>query len=135
MSQPDPETFDVLECHSRFDLPIGTEGPKFFSDENLQKRVDFIQEEFDELQEAIEKKDLAKFVDGLIDMVYVIKGTAIMAGISPSIWREAWNAVHYANMAKVKSDTDNYHFGLIKPEGWTPPDIDGVLRKYKVNTL
>ena len=124
------ELADVLICHMKFHLPIGMGGPRFFSPNNLQKRVDFIQEEFDEFKEAIAGRDLEKAVDALIDMTYVIKGTAVMFGISPQCWDDLWTEVHSANMQKEASGVDDYHFGLKKPAGWVPPRIGMVLKKH-----
>lgn len=130
MKLPDHETLDVLDLHAKYGLPIQAGKIGFFGAENVQKRVDFIEEEFSELKEAIAAGDFPKFMDALIDMTYVIKGTAIMAGVSPIVWRELWTAVHFANMSKVKSNIDDYHFGLVKPEGWKAPDIQGILEKH-----
>lgn len=126
----DHETADVNACHYAFDLPIGVQGPRFFDSGDVQKRIDFLDEELTEFKEAVHNGDLAKAIDGLIDLVYVAKGTAIMFGVNAGIWAEAWNEVHAANMRKVKTNIDNYHFGLAKPEGWVPPDIEGVLRRH-----
>lgn len=70
------------------------------------------------------KGDLIAAIDGLCDLLYVTYGTAAEFGfdIDP-FWRE----VHRSNRAKaggrVREDGKQ-----LKPPGWTPPDIAGVLQ-------
>lgn len=126
------EVGDVREMHQHFDLGEGKAGPSFPDDGVVQHRIDFIQEEFDELKEAVDNRDFPKFFDALIDLTVVIKGTAVLAGITPECWAEAWDEVARANMAKVKREAWDHHNGLSKPEGWKPPDISAIVEKYKV---
>lgn len=43
---------------------------------------------------------------------------------------EVWDVVHYANMAKVGGPKDPITGKQLKPAGWTPPDVAGVLIKH-----
>lgn len=51
--------------------------------------------------------------------------------------QDLWDEVHKANMRKVRGteQTSKYgnSFDVVKPEGWTPPDIASVLRLHKIN--
>jgi len=131
----DCEVRDVEECHEKFSLPLGKDGPKFMEDEFLLHRINFLKEELEEFMEAVQNKDLPKAVDGLVDLVYVVKGTALMMGVDPVCWAHLWEEVHAANMRKEKTEPvsarERYHFGLRKPEGWKPPDIAGILKRHK----
>jgi predicted HAD superfamily Cof-like phosphohydrolase len=127
----DDEIRDVHDCHEHFQLPIGLVGPQLLELDPMQKRIDFIQEEFDELADAYRHQDLAKVADALVDLTYVIKGTAVMMGIDVVTWTDLWNEVHSANMRKEKTNTDDYHFGLHKPAGWKPPQIEEILEASK----
>lgn len=76
------------------------------------------------IQNATVKVNLPKFIDATVDTDFVVEGSRVALGVrSAPIWAE----VQRANMAKaggpVRSDGK-----LLKPEGWTPPDIEGCLR-------
>jgi predicted HAD superfamily Cof-like phosphohydrolase len=69
--------------------------------------------------------NLSDIADALTDLDYVIEGMRLACGIDGApIAAE----VHRANMAKVGGErrADGKH---LKPKGWTPPDIEGELKK------
>jgi predicted HAD superfamily Cof-like phosphohydrolase len=92
----------------------------------LEFRMNFLREELNETQSAIDNKDPQEIVDGLIDLCVVAIGTLDAFGVDA---QRAWDEVHKANMTKqpgVKESRPN-PLGLpdlIKPEGWTGPDHD-----------
>lgn len=68
--------------------------------------------------------DLPKFVDALADLDYVIEGSRLEFGVDGvPIACE----VHRANMAKF-GGTMREDGKYLKPIGWAPPDIEGVLK-------
>ena len=73
--------------------------------------------------------NLPLLADGLGDTDYIVEGTRLEFGIDGE---PIADAIHKANMAKVGPDgwivrrTDGK---VLKPEGWTPPDIEGELKK------
>lgn len=93
-------------------------------------RIRLITEEPMETARAIYGNDLLDAIDGLADSLYVILGTAIAFGIDIYPF---FTEVHRSNMAKrdpVTGKVVKDAFGkVIKPEGWTPPDIAGVFRE------
>lgn len=87
-------------------------------------RYALIKEEYDELCTAT---SLADEADALVDLAYVIIGSLI-AFHGEGTARALWNEVHRSNMAKFEGERRMRPDGkVLKPEGWTPPDIDGVL--------
>lgn len=91
----------------------------------LAQRIGFIESEVDELEEAIERRDLVDIADALADIVYFVEGTFQRLGIdSGPILAE----VHRSNMAKRGAGKDA-NGKWQKPNGWTQPDIAGELRK------
>ena len=86
----------------------------------LQFRIDFLQEELDEMKSAKNADDV---VDALIDLCVVAIGTLDAFNVNSL---EAWNRVYAANVAKevgIKPSRPN-PLGLpdlIKPEGWEAP--------------
>lgn len=87
----------------------------------LKFRVEFMQEELDELKESQTGEDV---VDAIIDLCVVAIGTLHAFGIDA---REAWKRVYLANMMKSSGSNSKRpnQFDLpdcVKPDGWTPPD-------------
>jgi len=86
----------------------------------LQFRINFLQEELDEMRSADNAEDV---VDALIDLCVVAIGTLDAFNVDS---HKAWNSVLEANMNKqvgIKESRPN-PLGLpdlIKPEGWKPP--------------
>ena len=110
---------DVREFHEALGIPIG-DTPAIRRGE---LRASLIEEEAREAIGAIRSGDLVGAIDGLCDLVCVVYGAALEFGIDLApFWRE----VHRSNMAKaggpVREDGK-----VLKPEGWVPPDIAGVL--------
>lgn len=118
---------DVHEFHEKFDLPLGTED-KLMQDPAAQEfRVKFLQEELDELKEALASGDRVGAFDALLDLAYVTYGTALFMGVSRDQWLAGMRAVHSANMAKVrvaKADDSKRGsaFDVKKPAGWVGPE-------------
>ena len=125
---------DVGRFHARFGLPEVVEsedrcGPRDVGEELFQFRRGFMQEELDEFTDGWLQGDHAQMFDALLDIVYVAMGTAHMFGYP---WQAGWKLVQDANMAKVRASSADSSkrqsaWDVIKPEGWQPPDIAGLL--------
>ena len=70
---------------------------------------------------------LREVVDGLVDTVVVVLGTAVEMGVDLD---PAWAEVHLTNMAKYPYHKNEWG-KVLKPEGWTPPDIPLVPQSGK----
>lgn len=115
---------DVRAFQEKFDLPRA-EAPRLLPREHLEERFNFLLEELHEFKTAITTGDLEGLADALIDIVYVAKGTAVMMGLP---WRELWDDVQRANMAKVKmTGLANWKKNVGKPEGWVGPKTGEIL--------
>ena len=129
---------DIAEMHTKFGVNTvirGLDTDKLRS--FLKFRIDFLQEELDEMKKALDEggpKASDDTVDALIDLCVVAIGTLDAFDVDSA---EAWSRVHGKNMQKepgVKKERPN-PLGLpdlIKPEGWTPPthaDNVGMLSK------
>lgn len=125
---------DVRQFHLKFGLhEQRLPAPGFLPPDLHEFRAKFIQEELDEFNEAYAAGDLAKAFDALIDMTYVILGTADLMNLP---WQDGWQAVQFANMSKVRAQSVSESlrgstYDVVKPRGWKPPDIEGVLSRYK----
>lgn len=129
---------NVLKFHQKFGVPVG-ERPTQLSQEDFIYRVAFMHEELNELMAAYLQGNLAKQVDALLDLEYVLLGTALWMGLAP-IWDQAHDEVQRANMAKMPALTKEQSFmetgrghkmDVIKPQGWRSPDIEGILNRWK----
>lgn len=114
---------DVREFHRLWHEPPLI--PVFLDPKAWANRVRLINEEWSELTTAYALGDEAKFADSLVDLTWVVLGTAVVAGLP---FDDLWAEVRKSNMAKKGGGIDKAG-KLIKPPGWKPPDIDGVLRK------
>lgn len=107
--------------------------PKFLPvDQHLFRRK-FIDEELREFDQAVAAGDLPKAADALVDLTYVVLGTAQLMGLP---FNDLWNAVQEANMKKVRATSGaderskrGHRIDVVKPAGWQPPDIAGVLKR------
>ena len=76
------------------------------------------------------RQDLPKIADALVDLVYVALGTAHLHGLP---WSELFHEVQRANITKERAAADGSNsarksaLDVVKPAGWTGPDIINVL--------
>jgi predicted HAD superfamily Cof-like phosphohydrolase len=136
---------DVQEFHDKFEL--GYSGPaRSLPPDLFDFRYKFMGEELSEYYLAHEAAysettvspsyrdqaeythQLAKALDGLVDLVYVVLGTAVFHGFN---FNEAWRRVHEANMKKVRTPTAlsskrGSIYDVVKPPGWEAPSLDDL---------
>jgi len=63
--------------------------------------INFIQEELDELKEAVENDDIVEILDALLDITYVGLGNGAMVfGLKDKMW-EGYQEVQASNLSKV----------------------------------
>lgn len=103
--------------------------PGFLDPDTMLYRIEFIQEELDELKTAYGDRDLAKAADALVDIVWVTLGLADKMGLP---WDALWWEVYQANMRKVLATKPHPTRGALetiaKPDGWREPNIAAVLQ-------
>lgn len=73
------------------------------------------------------KEDFLEYIDGMCDLIYVILGSAVAAGINLD---PHFDEVHYANMTKLKGPK-RADGKQLKPEGWVGPDHEKILIRQK----
>ncbi len=121
---------DIDQFHKKFkfekNLKVGIPD----DNELVNFRTSFLMEELAEYTQAITKKDAAGALDALVDIVYIALGTAWLFNLP---FEKAWNEVQKANMKKIrtksKSKKRGTSFDVIKPKGWTPPDIEQIIEE------
>ncbi len=124
---------DVARFHEVTDAP-DLKVPAFPVVERCQLRKDLVAEETKEMLKGLMRRDLVEVADGIVDAIYVLVGTALEFGLP---MQALWDEVQRSNMAKAVEQPDGTFKvvrradgKILKPEGWTPPDIEGVLRAH-----
>ena len=118
---------DVRAFHEATGVPV-LKRPTLPDWTRSDLRASLHSEEDKELREAIFAQDLEAIAKELADLIYIAAGTALEFGIPLD---RVWDEVHRSNMAKVDPVTGRVRYRedgkVLKPEGWTPPDIAKVL--------
>lgn len=122
---------DIQAFHEKFDLTYY--GPPRALPVDLQRfRNTFL---WEEVTEYVNSDELEDNLDALVDLVYVALGTSYLHGFD---FTEAWRRVHEANMKKVRAtkDTDSKRgsaaHDVVKPPGWTPPDLTDLVTRVEM---
>ena len=120
----------VEAFHSRFDILVRTV-PTDLTEETKQLRVRLIQEEFDELKEAMAAGNLAAVAKEMADLLYVTYGTAVSYGID---MEPVFHEVHRSNLSKV-GGYKRADGKWVKPPTYSPADIDPILEAQREHLL
>jgi predicted HAD superfamily Cof-like phosphohydrolase len=113
----------------KFQTAVGqnvSEVPEFPDENERVLRRKLLKEEVEEYFDGEDKDDLENVAKELADIIYIVCGTAASYGIPLD---RVFNEVHRSNMEKlvdgkvVRRDDGK----ILKPEGWTAPDIKSVL--------
>jgi predicted HAD superfamily Cof-like phosphohydrolase len=92
--------------------------------------LNLINEEVDELHEAVGAGDDVETFDAILDIIVVCIGYGLSRGW-PMV--EGWQEVMRSNLAKIGNDgfvKRRADGKILKPEGWTAPDLNRVMRDY-----
>ena len=90
-------------------------------------RLELISEEFSELAQAIDDRDMIQIADALTDLLYVVYGAGHAFGIDLD---ECFQEVHSSNMSKLGSNGKPIHREdgkVMKEPGYFEPDLEGIL--------
>jgi len=119
---------DVKEFHQAFGQRIGNYPHLPTDPDERQLRIRLLEEEFNEYLAGEVKDDIVEIADALADIIYIACGTAVSYGIPLD---KVFAEVHRSNMSKLVDDQviRRADGKIQKPQGWTPPDIEGVLNK------
>lgn len=119
---------DVKAFQLKYRPHLVQHAPTLMDPDRAYDRVDHLFEELKELTRAVMSRDLEGQADALVDLVYVAMGMAVGMGLP---WQALWDEVQRANMEKVAMSTKRDLHDVIKPAGWQPPNIKGVLQRAK----
>jgi len=123
----------VQEFHETYSLPVEAEqttGNK----KTKELRINLLQEELDELKEALENDDLIETLDALIDLQYVLDGAFLSFGMQ-DVKNDAFNEVHRSNMSKLGEDGKPIHREgdgkVMKGPNYFKPDMVQFIKSKK----
>lgn len=122
---------DLVEFHERFGLEYNGP-PRSLPLAHARFRYTCLREEVEEYIASY--GNVAKELDALIDLIYFALGCAYLQGLAP-VFNEAWTRVHEANMLKMRSPATDESaargsaFDVVKPPGWTPPDLTDLVQR------
>ena len=116
----DQEKF-MRACDQSVDGPMGAQFDMY---------CNLIEEEHKELVAALAANDDVEVLDALVDILVVTIGAIHSAGFDAE---GAWKEVMKTNFAKIDKDTGKVRKRedgkVLKPLGWTPPDLTPHLTK------
>ena len=101
-----------------------------FNADQFNMYLKLIEEEGNELAEAIAAHDQVETLDALIDILVVTIGAIHSAGFDAE---GAWKEVMATNFAKIDRETGKVRKRedgkVLKPIGWTAPNLSPFLKK------
>lgn len=132
MKEPKALT-DVAKFHQLFQHPI-LSSPAIPSKKRCDLRVELIQEELNELREAIIDKDIVEVADALCDIQYVLAGAILEFGLHHK-FAVLFNEVQRSNMSKActskeEADKTIAHYAQEGTEAYAK-EIDGKFLIYR----
>jgi len=91
--------------------------------------LDLMEEEWKELQVALDNGDRVEQLDALLDFIVVTIGAIHSAGFDGE---GGWREVIGTNLAKIDKETGKVRKRedgkVLKPVGWVPPDLKPFVR-------
>jgi predicted HAD superfamily Cof-like phosphohydrolase len=103
------------------------EKASFPDDTVVQLRVDLIEEELNELKEAIKNNDLVEVADALTDILYVTYGAGHSFGVDLD---KCFDEVQRSNMSKLGEDGNpiyNESGKVMKGPNYSAPDLKKII--------
>jgi predicted HAD superfamily Cof-like phosphohydrolase len=113
----------VRDWHNAFDVPV-LDTPQI-PENRAQMRLAILEEEVQELRDAVEAGDLVEVLDALCDIQYVLAGTFLEFGLH-SVKQAAVQEVHASNMSKLGTDGRpvlREAGKVLKGPDFRPPDL------------
>ncbi|MCB0645770.1 MAG: nucleoside triphosphate pyrophosphohydrolase family protein [Saprospiraceae bacterium] len=89
----------VAKFHRTFGMPV-VESPAIPPVERCKLRIALLQEELDELKDALENNDIVEAADALADLQYVLSGAILELGLGEK-FHDLFEEVQRSNMSKT----------------------------------
>jgi len=126
----------VAEFHSTFGAPI-LEKPTIPHETRCALRVKLLEEELEELKQAIAANDLVEIADALCDLQYVLSGAILEFGMGAK-FVEMFNEVQRSNMSKACQTLEEAQLTVThyQQKDGTDAEIveeNGVFKVYRIS--
>lgn len=119
----------VFEDQTKF-MVASDQSVDYFNSDQFNLYVKLINEEYTELNDAIENNDHIEMLDALVDLLVVVIGAINSMGADGE---GAWNEVMQTNFAKIDAETGKVckreDGKILKPANWFPPVLHTFLSK------
>lgn len=118
----------VSQFHEAFGVPIQPK-PLIPSSERTQLRIKLLEEELQELKDAIAAQDLVEIADALTDLQYILIGSVLEFGLQDKFER-FFDEVQRSNMSKLDAGGKPIYREdgkVMKSEQFTPPDLISIF--------
>lgn len=114
---------NVFKDQKKF-MKAGDQTVKGYNQEQFDMYVKLMDEEWNELKEAIAANDDIEKLDALIDFIVVTVGAIHSAGYDGE---NAWKEVMSTNFSKIDKETGKVRKRedgkILKPTGWVAPNL------------
>ena len=101
--------------------------PEFPNEKIIDLRKKLIEEELQELKDAIHENDIVEVADALTDILVVTYGAGVAFGIDLD---KCFEEVHRSNMSKLSSEGKpiyNEYGKVMKGPNYSPPDLKKII--------
>jgi len=123
----------VQEFHETYGLPVKGDIDLTCA-QTKELRINLLQEELDELKEALANDDPQETLDALIDLQYVLDGAFLSFGMQ-ALKEIAFDEVHRSNMSKLGADGKPIRREgdgkVMKGPNYFAPDLGKFIKKNK----
>jgi len=132
--EPNPLN-DVAAFHNTFEMPV-VEDPAIPNKERCALRISLLQEELNELKEAIENDDLVECADAFADIQYVLSGAILEFGLGAK-FKSLFDEVQRSNMSKTCKSREEAiatqeHYKNTKDTDSTIEEKDGEYLVFRI---
>lgn len=121
----------VQEFHETYGLPVHDE-VNLSCAQTKELRINLLQEELNELKEALANDDPVETLDALIDLQYVLDGAFLSFGMQ-AMKEIAFDEVHRSNMSKLGADGKPIRREgdgkVMKGPNYFAPDLSQFIKK------
>ena len=118
----------VKEFHKLYEVPI-RDTPGMPSMQRALLRVKLLNEELEELADAIATHDVVEILDALTDLQYILDGSYLEFGMQ-DLKQKAFDEVHKSNLSKLGDDgkpVKREDGKVIKGPNYRPPNLAQFL--------
>lgn len=128
---------DVQIFHETYGLPVKNEY-NIRDEKTNTLRINLLQEELDELKEALKNDDIVETLDALTDLQYVLDGAYLSFGLQ-HLKQSAFDEVQRSNMSKLdengKAIVRESDGKILKGPNYFKPNLEKIIEDDSNETI